>query len=161
MFARRAWKRGCVPQSEEETDGRAENKRKEWARRSQEGSDAVPSESFCRRGSGDRRRRSWHIAAWGSTASHSSPLPVGTQTSWCTFTGRMNNSSQPPLQNPPKHFQEGIQKNKIKIYIYELKPILGAHTLAWVTSYSTGLWPVQYSAGFQERALNRMKYLKG
>lgn len=45
----------------------------------------IPSLTFYGKDLEDRRRRSWHIPSWGSTANHSSPPPVDTQTFWCTF----------------------------------------------------------------------------
>lgn len=91
---------GSVAPSEARQTERDRTQNKERVRMSEKRSSAVPSPSFYRKGSGDRRRRSWHTAAWGSTASHSSPLPVGTQTSWYTFRRKMNNSHQPLLHIP-------------------------------------------------------------
>lgn len=60
----------------------------------------VPCRFFCWKGSAGRRIKSWDIAARGSTASRSSPLPGGTRTSWCTYKWRMNNRHQHLLHIP-------------------------------------------------------------
>lgn len=110
MLVRCACMWGCILQRESETERGAENKGIDWARKSAKRGSAVPSLSFYRKGSGDRRRQSWHTPASGSTASHSSPLPVGTQTSWCTFRGRMNNSHQ-RLLHSPETLQRHLKNN--------------------------------------------------
>ena len=98
---------GCIVQREGE-DGKRSREQRE--RLSATRASAAPSLSFYRKGSGDRRRQSRHTPASGSTASHSSPLPVGTQTSWCTFRGTMNKSHQ-HLLHSPETLQQHLKNN--------------------------------------------------
>lgn len=134
---------GCAVPSERETERGAENKRTEWARMSEKRRNAVPPESFYRKGSGERRRQSWHNAASGSTASHSSPLPVGTQTSWYTYRRRRDNSYQPVLRKPVNTFTRP-QKMPVVSDDFQCAFVSSTHILKWLQTRSMQNFKIEF-----------------